>query len=600
MSDFQAPLRNIRFTLFDVFKAHEMWGSHSALTEVVGRDTAEAMLEEAAKVTENAVAPLNRSGDEEGAQWDNGSVTTPKGFKGAYNTYCEGGWPGITGKADFGGFGMPKALGAQVDEMLYASNSAFALYPNLSAGASLAIEAHASDGLKGIYLPKMYSGEWSGSMCLTEAHAGSDLGTIRTKAVPILDNAEPQEGGTFAISGTKIFITGGDQDLTSNIVHLVLARLPNAPKGPKGISLFIVPKINVDESGDLLEPNSVSCGSIEHKMGIKGSATCVMNFDEATGYIVGEPNKGLVYMFTMMNYERLSIGIQGLGCSEMSLQSAITYAKERRQGRAPTGAVEPEAYADSLLVHADVRRMLLTMKSLTEAGRALSTYVAIQLDTAKYSSDLMERGKAAAFVALLTPIAKAFLTDMGLDITVMGQQVFGGHGYIREWGQEQLVRDVRIAQIYEGTNGIQAHDLLGRKVVHDRAEMFGLLRSEIEQCVGGIESKLLAPYCTRLLSELSDFSVLTEELVEKVDENPNELGAAAVEYLHYFGYILYGYMWLKMAVVAEQCLEGDDGYYQSKLDTTRFYFERIFPRVAGLKLTIKAGTKPTEIETDWL
>ncbi len=593
MSDFQAPLRNIRFTLFDVFHADKMWAKNTALSEVADRQTADAMLEEAAKVTEQVIAPINRSGDEEGVLWEDGRVTAPTGFKEAYNTYCEGGWPGITGNSEFGGFGMPKALGVQIDEMLYASNSAFALYPNLSAGASLAIDAHASEVIKAVYLPKMYSGEWTGSMCLTEPHAGSDLGTIRSKA-------EPLEGGLYAVTGTKIFITGGEHDLASNIVHLVLARLPGAPKGAKGISLFVVPKINVDGQGELLEPNAVSCGSIEHKMGIKGSATCVMNFDEATGYIVGEPNKGLVYMFTMMNYERLSIGVQGLGCGEMSLQRAVAYARERRQGRALTGAAEPEAYADTLLVHADVRRMLLTMKSLTEAGRALSTYVAIQLDTSKYAEQLEERGRAVEMVALLTPIAKAFLTDMGLDTTVLGQQVFGGHGYIREWGQEQLVRDVRIAQIYEGTNGIQAHDLLGRKVVFNRGENVRLVAQEIEAFVAGIKSHRLSPFCQVLMTGVSNLLSLTDILVARIDKNPNELGAAAMEYLHYFGYVLYGYMWLKMADVAEHKITNDDGFYQSKLDTMQFYFDRVFPRISGLDETIRAGFDSMDVDVDWL
>ncbi|OUS05981.1 acyl-CoA dehydrogenase [Gammaproteobacteria bacterium 42_54_T18] len=593
MSDFQAPLRNIRFTLFDVFHADKMWARNATLSEVADRDTADAMLEEAAKVAGQVISPINRSGDEEGASWEDGKVTTPAGFKEAYNTYCDGGWPGITGNPKFGGFGMPKALGAQIDEMLYAANSAFALYPNLSAGASLAIEAHASEAIKALYLPKMYSGEWTGSMCLTEPHAGSDLGAIRTKADPLADSS-------YAVTGTKIFITGGEHDLASNIVHLVLARLPGAPKGAKGISLFVVPKINVDEQGALLEPNAVSCGSIEHKMGIKGSATCVMNFDEAKGYIVGEPNKGLMYMFTMMNYERLSIGIQGLGCGEMSLQRAVAYAKERRQGRAPTGAVEPEAYADTLLVHADVRRMLLTMKSLTEAGRALSTYVAIQLDTAKYAEQPEEKACAVEMVALLTPIAKAFLTDMGLDATVLGQQVFGGHGYIREWGQEQLVRDVRIAQIYEGTNGIQAHDLLGRKVTFNRGENVKVIAQEIETFVAGIKSPEIEPYCQTLLAGVANLVVLTDDLVARIDQNPNELGAAAMEYLHYFGYIMYGYMWLKMAVVAEHKIVGDDGFYQSKLDTMKFYFDRVFPRISGLHETILAGFDSMDVDVDWL
>ncbi|PCJ46749.1 MAG: acyl-CoA dehydrogenase [Moraxellaceae bacterium] len=594
MAEFNVPLRSIHFTLFEVFEAHKMWQGIPKLAEVADRETAVAMLEEAAKLAEQEIAPLNRSGDEEGAHWDNGEVTTPAGFKEAFTAYAEGGWVGLTGNAEYGGFGMPKALGAQIDEMLYAANSSFALYPNLSTGSTVAIDAHASETLKALYLPKIYSGEWCGSMCLTEPHAGTDLGLIRTKAEPI--DAE----GQYLITGTKIFITAGEHDLASNIAHLVLARVSDAPKGAKGISLFIVPKINVDESGNLLEPNNVTCGSIEHKMGIKASATCVMNFDEAKGYLVGELNKGLAYMFTMMNYERLSIGIQGLGCGDSSLQSAIAYAKDRRQGRSVTGTEEPAAYADTLLVHADVRRMLLTMKSLTEAGRAFSTYVAMQLDAAKFSQDPEEKARAASYVALLTPVAKAFLTDMGFDVTVLGQQVFGGHGYIREWGQEQLVRDARIAQIYEGTNGIQAHDLLGRKVVFDKAETLGVLTREIVEFVDGINSVLLAPYCSQLLATLDRFSMLSDELIVKIVDNPKELGAAAVEYLHLFGYVMSAYMWLKMSVVAEQKLAEDDGFYQSKLDTAKFYFDRVFPRTESLFETIRSGSAAMDVDTDWL
>ena len=458
MPEFNAPLRDMRFVLHEVFNAPKLWARLPALADTVDGDTADAILEEAAKVTGNLIAPLNRSGDEEGASWHAGQVRTPAGFKEAYSTYIQGGWVGLSGNPAYGGMGMPKMLAVQFEEMLYAANSSFALYSALSSGACLAIDAHASEALKQLYLPPMYEGRWAGSMCLTEAHAGTDLGIIRTRA-------EPQADGSYRISGSKIFITGGEQDLTENIIHLVLAKLPDAPAGPKGISLFLVPKFMVNADGSLGERNPVTCGSIEHKMGIQASATCVMNFDQAIGYLVGEPNKGLAAMFTMMNYERLGVGIQGLATGERSYQNAIEYARDRLQSRSPTGPQAKDKVADPIIVHPDVRRMLLTMKAANEGGRAFSTYVAMQLDTAKFSEDPDTRKRAESLVALLTPVAKAFLTDLGLETTVHGQQIFGGHGYIREWGQEQLVRDVRITQIYEGTNGIQALDLVGRKIL---------------------------------------------------------------------------------------------------------------------------------------
>ncbi|MEX5590563.1 acyl-CoA dehydrogenase family protein, partial [Pseudomonas urmiensis] len=474
MADYKAPLRDMRFVLNEVFEVAKLWSQLPELAEAVDQDTAMAVLEEAGKVTSKSIAPLSRSGDEEGCHWDNGAVRTPAGFIDAYKTYAEGGWVGVGGDPQFGGMGMPKAISAQVEEMVNASSLAFGLYPMLTAGACLSINAHASEALKEQYLPNMYAGVWAGSMCLTEPHAGTDLGIIRTKA-------EPQADGSYKVSGTKIFITGGEHDLTENIIHLVLAKLPDAPAGPKGISLFLVPKFLVNQDGSLGARNPATCGSIEHKMGIQGSATCVMNFDEAVGYLVGEPNKGLAAMFTMMNYERLGVGIQGLASAERSYQNAVEYARDRLQSRSPTGPQAKDKVADPIIVHPDVRRMLLTMKAQIEGGRAFSTYVAMQLDSAKYSEDPVTRKRSEELVALLTPVAKAFLTDLGLECTVHGQQVFGGHGYIREWGQEQLVRDVRITQIYEGTNGIQALDLMGRKVVGSGGAFYRLFADEIRQ-----------------------------------------------------------------------------------------------------------------------
>ncbi|ELK4814707.1 acyl-CoA dehydrogenase C-terminal domain-containing protein [Pseudomonas aeruginosa] len=583
MPEYNAPLRDMRFLLNDVFDAPALWQRLPRLAERIDADTADAILEEAAKVTGGLLAPLNRSGDEEGAQWQDGAVRTPAGFREAYATYAEGGWVGLTGNPAHGGMGMPKMLAVQFEEMMYAANASFSLYSTLSAGACLALDAHGSEELKNRYLPNMYAGTWAGSMCLTEPHAGTDLGIIRTKA-------EPQADGSYRISGTKIFITGGEQDLTENIIHLVLAKLPDAPAGSRGISLFLVPKFLVGDDGALGARNAVHCGSIEHKMGIKASATCVMNFDGASGWLVGEVNKGLAAMFTMMNYERLSIGIQGIGCAEMSYQSAVAYARERLQSRAPTGPVARDKAADPIIVHPDVRRMLLTMKALTEGGRAFSTYVGQQLDLAKYAEDQEERSQAEALVALLTPVAKAFFTDTGLESCVLGQQVFGGHGYIREWGQEQLVRDVRIAQIYEGTNGIQALDLMGRKVVANGGLFLSIFSREVRAFAAGANAEL-AEFVTPLLTALDLLDNLTQGIVARAGNDPREIGAASVEYLHLFGYTAYAYLWARMAAAALRQREVDPAFHDGKLATARFYFARILPRVYSLAAAVEAGSE---------
>jgi alkylation response protein AidB-like acyl-CoA dehydrogenase len=540
------------------------------------------VLEEAGKIAAQVIAPLNQSGDEQGCSWKNGVVNTPAGFPAAYRAFAEGGWGGVGGDPAYGGMGMPKVIGAQVEEMVNSANLSFGLYPMLTAGACLAINAHASEALKAAYLPNMYAGVWTGSMCLTEPHAGTDLGIIRTKA-------EPQADGSYTVSGTKIFITGGEQDLTENIIHLVLARLPDAPAGPKGISLFLVPKVMVNADGSLGKNNAVSCGSIEHKMGIKGSATCVMNFDGATGWIVDAPNKGLAAMFTMMNYERLGVGIQGLACAERSYQSAVEYARDRLQSRSPTGPQSTDKVADPIIVHPDVRRMLLTMKATNEGGRAFSTYVAMQLDIAKFDEVAATRKRAEALVSLLTPVAKAFLTDLGLESTVHGQQVLGGHGYIREWGQEQLVRDVRITQIYEGTNGIQALDLVGRKVVGTGGELYRLFADEIRHFVATASADL-AEFTKPLNTALDNLDELTAWVLDRAKNNPNEIGAASVEYLHVFGYTAYAYMWALMAKAA-MGKETQDDFYASKLGTARFYFARLLPRVHSLAASVKAGSE---------
>ncbi|MGR4039810.1 acyl-CoA dehydrogenase C-terminal domain-containing protein [Pseudomonas sp. 910_21] len=582
MADYKAPLRDMRFVLNEVFEVAKLWAQLPALAETVDAETVEAILEEAGKVTARSIAPLSRSADEEGCHWKDTAVTTPEGFPQAYQTYAEGGWVGVGGDPEFGGMGMPKAVSAQVEEMVNSASLAFGLYPMLTAGACLSINAHASEELKTTYLPNMYAGVWAGSMCLTEPHAGTDLGIIRTKA-------EPQADGSYAISGTKIFITGGEHDLTENIIHLVLAKLPDAPAGPKGISLFLVPKFMVNVDGSLGERNPVSCGSIEHKMGIQASATCVMNFDQAIGYLVGEPNKGLAAMFTMMNYERLGVGIQGLATGERSYQNAVEYARDRLQSRSPTGPQAKDKVADPIIVHPDVRRMLLTMKAANEGGRAFSTYVAMQLDTAKFSENAETRKRAESLVALLTPVAKAFLTDLGLETTVHGQQIFGGHGYIREWGQEQLVRDVRITQIYEGTNGIQALDLVGRKIVGSGGAFYSLFADEIRHFTATADGKL--GEFTRPLNEaLDNLDELTAWLLDRAISNPNEIGAASVEYLQVFGYTAYAYMWALMAKAALG-KEQEEDFYASKLGTARFYFARLLPRIHSLTASVKAGSE---------
>jgi len=587
MADYQAPLRDMRFVLNEVFDAPALWASLPKVAENVDPETADAILEEAGKISGGVLAPLNREGDELGSKWNEGEVTAPAGFKEAYQTIVEGGWNGLGGNPEFGGMGMPKTLVAQFEEMMQGANMAFGLAPMLTAGACLALDAHGSQELKEKYLPNMYSGVWSGAMDLTEPHAGTDLGIIRTKA-------EPNSDGSFNVTGTKIFITWGEHDMAENIIHLVLAKLPDAPKGPKGISLFLVPKFLVNNDGSLGERNSFSCGSIEKKMGIKGSATCVMNFDGAKGWLVGEENKGLAAMFTMMNYERLGVGIQGIGAAEASLQSAREYALDRIQSRAPTGAQQPEKAADPILVHPDVRRMLLTMKGYVEGGRAFSTYVAQWLDIAKYAdpADEERRKYAEGMVALLTPVAKAFLTDRGLDACIIGQQVFGGHGFIREWGQEQLVRDCRITQIYEGTNGIQALDLMGRKVVASQGKLYELFAQDIAAFIEeNSGDAALRPFLEPLAAAFERLSDVTEHVIQQAKETPDAIGAASVDYLDLFGLTALGYMWARMVKAAAPKAEGDSsGFYSGKLKTARFYFDRLLPKTVALAEGIRSGS----------
>ncbi|SFM40263.1 acyl-CoA dehydrogenase C-terminal domain-containing protein [Marinobacter zhejiangensis] len=585
MADYQAPLRDMRFVLNEVFEAPALWSSMPKLAENVDADTADAILEEAGKIAGGVLAPLNREADEQGSKWNDGEVTAPEGFKEAYQTIVEGGWNGLGGNPEFGGMGMPKMLVAQFEEMMQGANMSFGLAPMLTAGACLSLNAHGSQELKEKYLPNMYSGVWAGAMDLTEPHAGTDLGIIRTKA-------EPNGDDSYSVTGTKIFITWGEHDMAENIIHLVLAKLPDAPAGPKGISLFLVPKFLVNDDGSLGERNSFSCGSIEKKMGIKASATCVMNFDGAKGWLVGEANKGLAAMFTMMNYERLGVGIQGIGAAEASLQNARVYALDRIQSRAPTGAQQKDKAADPIIVHPDVRRMLLTMKSYVEGGRAFSTYVAQWLDISKFSDNDEQRQHAEGMVALLTPVAKAFLTDRGLDACILGQQVFGGHGFIREWGQEQLVRDCRITQIYEGTNGIQALDLMGRKVVASKGKLFELFAADVATFIqDNSNDDVLRPYLESLSAALERLDDVTDAVIKQAEVTPNAIGAASVDYLDMFGLTALAYMWAKMVKVAAQKAEGDtSGFYTGKLKTARFYFERLLPKTVSLAEGIRSGS----------
>ncbi len=588
MAEYKAPLRDTRFVLNEVFEANKLWASLAGTRDTIDPDTADAILEEAGKITASLIAPLSRNGDEEGCTWHDKGVKTASGYKEAYKTFIEGGWCGLSGNADYEGMGMPKMLAAQFEEMLYSADISFGLYVCLTSGACLAIDAHASEELKQKYLPKMYSGEWAGAMDLTEPHSGTDLGMIRTKA-------EPRGDGSYSITGTKIFITGGEQDLSENIIHLVLAKLPGAPAGSRGISLFLVPRNQVDENNVVGANNNVTCGSIEHKMGIKASATCVMNFDGAQGWLVGEENKGLAAMFTMMNYERLSVGVQGFAAAERSYQNALEYARDRIQGRAATGPVNKEKEADPIIVHPDVRRMLMTMKAFTEGSRAFSTYVASFLDRAKFSDNAEEKKYAEAMVALLTPIAKAYMTDRALDSCIAGQQVFGGHGFIREWGQEQLVRDTRITQIYEGTNGIQALDLMGRKIVANGGKLFELFAKEVSEFIeAGQGDAALQEYLAPLSAALERLSDVTATVIKQASEDPNAIGAASVEYLDLFGLTAYAYMWARMVKVAGAAEAGDtSGFYSNKIKTARFFFNRLLPKSLSLAESIKTGAADT-------
>ncbi len=586
MPEYKAPLRDTRFLIDEVF---DFPASYAALGAVDATpDMVAAILEEGAKFCEQVLAPLNRSGDEEECQFDNGVVTTPKGFKEAFAQYGEGGWMSLAADPAYGGQGLPHSLGLLISEMVGASNTSWGMYPGLTHGAMSAIHAHGTQEQKQTYLTRMTEGRWTGTMCLTEAHCGTDLGIIKTRAVP-------QADGSYAISGSKIFISAGEHDMSENIVHLVLAKLPDAPAGTRGISLFIVPKFLPAGDGAVGARNALSCGSIEHKMGIKASATCVINFDGATGYLIGEANKGLNCMFTMMNHARLGTGMQGLCLGEASYQGALKYANERLQMRALTGPKAPDKPADPIIVHPDVRRMLLTMKAFNEGNRALTYFTAQLLDVAHLGTSAEQRLDAENLLALLTPICKAFMTDTGLEVTNHGMQVFGGHGYIREWGMEQLVRDCRIAPIYEGTNGIQALDLLGRKVLGSQGKLLRGFTKIVQQfCTAQAEHPQLKGYVAQLASLNQQWGELTQKIGLAAMKNPDEVGAASVDYLMYSGYIILAYLWLRMAVVAQSKLDagvGEAAFYQAKLATCAFYFKRLLPRTTAHLAAAEAGSE---------
>ncbi|CCG41463.1 acyl-CoA dehydrogenase C-terminal domain-containing protein [Magnetospirillum molischianum] len=584
MASYTAPLRDMRYVLFDLMEGDGLASLPGF--EDFTRDLIDPVLDEAAKICEQVLHPINRSGDEEGCAFENGVVRTPKGFREAYTLFREGGWTSISCDPAHGGQGWPKSVGILIEEMICSANLSFGMYPGLSHGAYVALHAHGSDELKDTYLPKLVDGTWSGTMCLTEPHCGTDLGLLRTKAIPEGD-------GSYKITGTKIFISAGEHDLTENIIHLVLARLPDAPKGVKGISLFLVPKYRLKEDGTPGASNGVSCGSIEHKMGIKASSTCVMNFDDSIGWLVGEPNKGMRAMFAMMNTERLSVGVQGLGLAEASYQGAVTYARERLQGRALTGVKHPDKPADPIIVHPDVRRMLLTHRAYVEGSRALAAWVGRAIDHEEHHPDPAVRAEAEEFVALMTPVVKALLTDLGFEATNLGMQVFGGHGFIREHGMEQYVRDCRIAQIYEGTNGIQALDLVGRKLpAHAGRNLRRFFHPVSAFIEAKVEDEQLGEFVQPLAKAFVRLQQATAQVARAGMANPDEAGAAATDYLRLLGLTALGYLWAKMAEISLAKLNDDpDGFHRAKVATARFYVERVLPQTNALFAMVMAGGK---------
>lgn len=584
MLQYKAPLRDIRFVMNELLESEALYQRLPGYEEAT-QDLMDAIVEEGARFAENVLSPLNQSGDDEGCTWKDGVVTTPKGFPEAYRQFVDNGWPALSADTEYGGQGLPNLLGIIINELAGTANWSWLMYPGLSHGAIKTIEEHGDEEQKQKYLTRLVEGSWTGTMCLTESHCGSDLGLLRTKA-------EPQADGSYAITGTKIFISAGEHDMAENIVHIVLARLPDAPPGTKGISLFIVPKFKVKDDGTVGERNTVLCASIEKKMGIKASATCVLNFDGATGYLIGPANRGLNAMFTFMNTARIGTAIQGLAHGELSYQGALAYARDRLAMRSLTGPKNPEGPADPIIVHADVRRMLLTQKALVEGSRAFLYYLAQQGDILDTGSE--EDAKAADdLLAFLTPIAKAFVTETGYEAANLGLQVYGGHGFIKEWGMEQIVRDARIAMLYEGTTGIQALDLIGRKVLGSGGKLLmgftDLVGAFCDEHAEGAD----AEFTSVLKCYKDDWLELSLKIGEKAMQNPDEAGAAAVDYLMYSGYVTLAYFWARMAVMARQKIaaaDGDASFYEAKLMTARFYYDRLLPRTLSHKQALLSGS----------
>jgi len=586
MSTYTPPLRDIHFALFDVLGTEALF-ERLGLTEAT-RPTIEAMLEESARFCSGVLAPLNAAGDHTPARYDptTRSVTTSPGFKAAYDQFVEGGWSGLTAPVEYGGLGMPYPVGMLAEEMINAANLAWGNFPLLAHGAANALTLHGDQWQREVFLRRLISGEWTGTMCLTEPHCGTDLGLLKTRAEPI-------EDGRYAITGTKIFITAGEHDLTPNIVHLVLARLPDAPAGSRGISLFVVPKFKVDRDGQMGERNALHCGAIEHKMGLHGSATCVMNFDGADGFLVGTAHKGLAAMFTMMNSARLGVGLQGLGLADRAYQNALRYARERLQSRAPTGAKFPDKPADPIIVQPDVRRMLLTCKALTEGGRLLAYHAGQQVERAHAAAlDQAERQQADDLLGFLTPIVKACLTEWGIECTYNAQQCFGGHGYIVEHGMEQLARDARITTIYEGTTGVQALDLLGRKVLHLQGAGMRLFLDEARAfCAEHAGHQALSEWMIPLTAKLDEWEALTAHIIARAKDDPEWIGAAAWDYLFYSGYTVLAYWWARSVAAAEASSE-PESFKHAKRETARFYYAKLLPRTLTHKAAIETGPAP--------
>ena len=586
MPSYTAPTRDTRFIINEMLNLE----SYAELPgfEAASADVTDAVINEGGKFCAEVLAPINQSGDQEGCtRHEDGSVTAPKGFKEAFDQFREAGWGTLSQPEEFGGQGMPHVLGFAFEEFVSSANQAFGMYPGLTNGAVSALLAKGSQEQKEKYLPKMISNEWTGTMNLTEPHCGTDLGMIRTKA-------EPQADGSYAITGTKIFISAGEHDMADNIIHLVLAKTPGAPDSTKGISLFVVPKFLVEEDGSIGERNGVVCGSIEHKMGIHGNATCVLNYDGAKGWLVGEENKGLAAMFIMMNAARLGVGIQGLSQAEVAYQNAVAYALDRRQGRALTGPAEPEQQADPIFVHPDVRRMLMDAKAFTEGMRALCLWGALQVDLSHKAATEEEREQADMLIGLLTPVIKGYGTDKGYEVATNMQQVFGGHGYIEEWGMSQFVRDARIAQIYEGTNGVQAMDLCGRKLAQKGGAavqaFFKVVGDDIAEAKG---DETLAPLAEAMEKALGQQQAATMWFMQNAMQNPNHLGAGAHHYMHIMGIVTLGWMWLRMAKVAQAALVAgtdDKAFYEAKLTTARYYMDRYLPDAGALRRKLETGS----------